>query len=237
MMKILTALLMLLIGPLAAGEDRIVAPALLPPCRATGDASRAGAALETLKSTDPAVRLAAVESVYSVCDDSAIDALIEAIADQDWRVREAVGRALCSFQVPRASNSALNALVSPGETKIADPGDLRARCRTILAINQLRDVRYSRKAIGFLFSFLDLEDEKLRRIAEDTAVQLRFTRNGYHELVGIIRQHSFPDFRRKAARLLGGYPEAAAVLADVAATDRDESVRLSAKKALEGMKR
>lgn len=228
---------MLTIG--SPGEDRISAPPLLPPCRATGDASRAGAAIEALKSPDPAVRLAAVESVYGICDDIAIDALIEAIADPDWRVRAAVGRALCSFQIPRASNSALNALVNPGEMRIADPGDLRARCLTILTINQLRDVRYSRKAIGFLFSFLDLGDEDLRRIAEDAAAQLKHTRNGYHELVGIVRQHSFPDFRRKAARLLGGFdnPEAAAVLADVAANDRDESVRVSAKKALEGMKR
>ncbi len=215
------------------GQEELKALPLHPKC----EPSAGSAAIETLRDADPLKRLKAVEAVYRACDDRAIDALIEAIADPDWRVRAAVGQALCSFQISRASNAALNMLVNPGDRRITDPDDLRARCLTILAINQLRDVRYSRKAIGFLFTFLDFKDERMRLIAEATAGQLKHTRNGYHELVGIVRQHNYPDFRRKAAIWLGTFPEAAEVLAEVAANDRDESVRRAAREALERMKR
>ncbi|QQS46434.1 MAG: HEAT repeat domain-containing protein [Acidobacteriota bacterium] len=217
----------------AQGQEELKALPLHPKC----EPSAGGVAFEDLRNSDPLKRLKAVEAVYRACDDRAIDALIDAIADPDWRVRAAVGRALCSFQISRAGNAALNTLVNPSDHRITDPDDLRARCLTILAINQLRDVRYSRKAIGFLFSFLDLKDEKLRRIAEETAEQLKYTRNGYHELVAIVRQHNYPDFRRKAAIWLGTFPEAVDVLAEVAAGDRDESVRRAAGEALERMKR
>ena len=73
----------------------------------------------------------------------------------------------------------------------------------LLMVNQLRDVRFSRKAIGFLFTFLDYEDEKLRRIAEETALELKHTRNGFRELIAILKQYNYPVFRRKADYYLG----------------------------------
>ncbi|MBL8186703.1 MAG: HEAT repeat domain-containing protein, partial [Acidobacteria bacterium] len=100
--------------------------------------------------------------------------------------------------------------------------------------NQLRDVRFSRKAISFLFVFQDHERPEFRRIAEETGLELRNTRNGYHELAGILKQHAYPDFRRKAAYWLGkfGTEEARAVLQEAAATDKDPSVQKAAQDAL-----
>jgi hypothetical protein len=192
-----------------------------------------------LKDPEAQVRLAAVEALGQLGDRSSIESLIETMSDEDWRVRAALGRTLCSFQVYQSSNAALNTLVNPAGRKINDEGDLRARCFGILMINQLRDVRFSRKAIGFLFTFLDYEDEKLRRIAEETALELKNTRNGFRELIGILKQHNYPDFRRKAVYYLGKYnlEEARPALAEVAAGDRDPSVQKVAKEALEGMKK
>src|SRR5262249_23771823 len=109
----------------------------------------------------------------------------------------------------------------------------------ILMINQLRDVRFSRKAIGFLFLFLDSKNQTLRRIAEETAMKLKDTRNGYHELIGILKQHNYPDFRRKSAYWLGKFnlEEARPALAEASVADRDPSVQRVAKEALEGMRK
>jgi HEAT repeat protein len=195
--------------------------------------------IAALKDSDVTVRVAAVEALGRLGDRSAIEPLIEAVSDEDWRVRAALGRALCSFQVYQASNAALNVLANPADQKINDEGDLRARCAGILMINQLRDVRFSRKAIGFLFVFLDHQDEKLRRVAEETAMELKNTRNGYHELIGILKQHNYPDFRRKAALYLGKFNIEAArpALAEASIGDRDSSVQKIAKEALDGMKK
>lgn len=180
------------------------------------------------------VKVAAVESLGQLGDQEAIDPLTEAIPDADWRVRLAMIRTLASFQVYRASNAALNLLTNPGDKKITDENDLRVRCIGILTINQLRDVRFSRKAISFLFVFQDHERSEFRRIAEETGLELRHTRNGYHELAGILKQHTVADFRRKAAYWLGkfGTEEARSVLQEAAANDKDPSVQKAAKDAL-----
>lgn len=193
----------------------------------------------TLKDSEAQVRLAAVEALGRLGDRASIEPLIEALSDEDWRVRAALGRALCSFQVYQSSNAALNTLANPAGRKINDESELRARCFGILMVNQLRDVRFSRKAIGFLFTFLDCEDEKLRRVAEETALELKNTRNGFRELIGILKQHNYPVFRRKAAYYLGKYniEETRPALAEAAAGDRDPSVQKVAKEALEGMKK
>jgi HEAT repeat protein len=192
-----------------------------------------------LKDPEVAVRIAAVAALGKLGDRNSIEALIEALGDKDWRVRTALGRALCSFHVHQSSNATLNTLVNPGDAKVTDEGDLRARCFGILMVNQLRNVSFSRKAIGFLFLFLDNENEKLRQIAEETAMELKNTRNGYHELIGILKQHNFPGFRRKAAYYLGRYDIEAArpALAEAAVGDRDPSVQKAAKDALDGMRK
>jgi len=193
----------------------------------------------SLKDTEIAVRVASVEALGRLGDRNTIEPLIEVLNDEDWRVRAALARALCSFQAYASSYAALNLLANPGDRKITDEGDLRARCLGVLMINQLRDVRFSRKAISFLFMFLNNQNEKLRGIAHETAMELKNTRNGYHELIAILKQHNFPDFRRKAAYYLGKFniEEARAALAEASIGDRDASVQKMAKEALEGMKR
>jgi HEAT repeat protein len=186
-----------------------------------------------------AVRVAAVEALGQLGDQEAIDPLIEAVEGADSQVRLAMTRTLASFQVYRANNATLNVLTNPGDKKIIEEGDLRVRCQGILEVNQMRDVRFSRKAIGFLFLFLDHENPEFRRIARETAMALKDTRNGFHELVGILKQHNFPDFRLKAAHWLGKFniEEARPALEEAAASDRDSNVKQAAQDALAAMKK
>ncbi|MBI1759972.1 MAG: HEAT repeat domain-containing protein [Acidobacteria bacterium] len=195
--------------------------------------------LGLLQDADATLRVAAVEALGKLGNQDAIDPLIEALlADKDWRVRAALGLSLGSFNVHRARNATLNVLVNTGNVKVTDEGDMRARCFGILVVNQMRDVRFSRKAISFLFEFVDHDDLKLRQIAEATAVELQHTRNGVHELIGILQQHNFPDYRRKAAYWLGEWhtAEARAALEQTALGDRDSSVQQTAKAALAKLK-
>lgn len=188
---------------------------------------------------DVAVRVAAVEALGQLGDQEAIDPLIESVADAVWQVRRAMTRTLASFQVYRANNATLNVLTNPGDKKITEEGDLRVRCQGILEVNQMRDVRFSRKAIGFLFLFMDHEQAEFRRIARETALELKNTRNGFHELSGILKQHNYPEFRRKAAQWLGKFnmEEARPALEEAAATDRDSSVKQAAQEALAAMQK
>jgi len=194
--------------------------------------------LESLKDPDAEVRTAAVEALGRLGDRSAIDPLIEMIRDPDWKVRTAVGRALCSFQAQTSSYAALNQLVSNLDRPVSDEGDMRARCATVLAINQLRTVNFSRKAILFLYSFMTDERPALREIAEKTALELPKTRNGAHELIGLLKISNTPDVKRRTAMLVGraGLQDAVPVLEEIAAGDRDASVRQSATEALAMLK-
>jgi HEAT repeat protein len=203
------------------------------------DAGASEALTAALKDPDVAVRVAAVEALGRLGDRKAIDPMIEALSDEDWRVRAGLARALCSFQVYAPSNATLNVLANPVDKKITEEGDMRARCQGILMVNQLRDVRFSRKAIGFLFLFLNNPNEKLRGIAEESAMELKNTRNGYRELIGILKQNNFPDFRRKAAYYLGKFniEDARPALTEASIGDHDASVQRAAREALEGMKK
>jgi HEAT repeat protein len=202
------------------------------------DQRAVAALLDALKDTEPDVRIAAVEALGHLGDRSTIDPLIEMIRDKDWHVRMAVGRALCSFQAQTASYAALNQLVSNLDRPVADEGDMRARCATVLAINQLRTVNFSRKAILFLYGFMTDERPALREIAEKTALELPKTRNGVHELIGLLKIANTPDVKRRTATLVGrtGLQDAVPVLEEIAATDRDATVRQSATDALAMLK-
>lgn len=201
--------------------------------------SRATSALLTVAKddTDTSVRVAAIEALGKLGDQEAIDPLIELIEGADWQIRTALIRTLASFQVYRSNNAVLNLLTNPGDKKITEESDLRVRCFGILMVNQMRDVRFSRKAIGFLFTFQEHQLPDFRRIAEETGLELRNTRNGFHEMAAILKQHNIPDFRRKAAYWLGkfGIEEARAALEDAAANDRDPSVQAAAQNALKSI--
>lgn len=205
----------------------------------TCDIRTANTLLNALRDEDATVRIAAAEALGRLGSRDAIEPMIEVLlADKDWRVRAALGLALGSFNVHAARNATLNVLVNTGNVKVTDEGDMRARCFGILVVNQMRDVRFSRKAVSFLFEFLDHDDPKLRQVAEATAVELQHTRNGKHELVGILQQHNFPEYRRKAAYWLGEWhaAEARAALEQAALGDRDASVQQTAKAALAKLK-
>ncbi|HKX27803.1 MAG TPA: HEAT repeat domain-containing protein [Blastocatellia bacterium] len=223
--------------------------AALPALRDPSSSRRAEAAESLARSCDPraveplatalgdaevSVRLAAIEALGRLGGRQALDSLIKVTADPDWRVRAGLARTLCSFQLAQSSSAALNLLVNPGDRAVDDEGDLRARCLGILLLNQLRDVRFSRKAILILFHFLAHREDRLRLIAEETALELRQTRNGYHELIGILKQDRYPDYRRRAAYWLGRFAvgEAGEALAEAAAADPDPEVRRIAAAAL-----
>jgi HEAT repeat protein len=214
-----------------AKQRRAAAQALAKTC----DPRVSNVLLEALKDEDAVVRLAVVEALGRLGNPETVEPLIEALQDRDWQVRAALGLALGSFNIHAARNATLNVLVNTNNVKVTDEGDLRARCFGVLVVNQMRDVRFSRKALSFLFDFLDYDDPKLRAIAEATARELQHTRNGYHELIGILKQHSYPDYRRKAAFWLGEWrkQEGRAALAEAAIADKDARVQQTAKAALE----
>lgn len=186
-----------------------------------------------LKDADPQVRVAAVEALGRLGDRTAIEPLIELAEDPDWRVRQKLALALCSFQVYQASYVALNVLAVPRDG-VKTEEEMRVKCTAILAVHQLTDVSFSRKAVSFLLTFLDDEREPMRKIAEQTMYELKNTRNGPHELVGILKQSNAPSFRRKAAYWIGklGIERGRRALEDAAENDRDVGVRETAKEAL-----
>ncbi|MGA1367368.1 MAG: HEAT repeat domain-containing protein [Blastocatellia bacterium] len=192
--------------------------------------------LVPLEDEDLQVRLATIEALGQIQQSEAIEPLIERIGlETDWQVRTALARSLASFQVHLPSSAVLNLIANPGSQPIrgGEP-ELRTRCAAVLVINQLRDVRYSRKAVVFLFAFLDLPDPHLVKVAEEALTLLRETRNGYHEMVGIIRKHGFPDHRSKAAVWLGRWRATSArpVLLEVVAKETHPLVLQAVKDAL-----
>ena len=185
---------------------------------------------------DPQVRLAAIEALGQIQQPEAIEPLIEQIGrETDWQVRTALAWSLASFQTHRPSSAVLNLIANPGSQPIlGGEAELSTRCAAVLAVNQLRDVRYSRKAVVFLFAFLELPDPRMVKVAEQALYHLRETRNGYHEMVGIIRKHGFPDHRSKAADWLGRWRATTArpILLEVAAKETHPLVLQAVKDAL-----
>jgi HEAT repeat protein len=192
--------------------------------------------LVPLEDEDPQVRLAAIEALGQIQQPEVIEPLVERVGrETDWQVRTALAWSLASFQSHLPSSAVLNLIANPGSQPIrGGETELRTRCAAILAVNQLRDVRYSRKAVVFLFAFLDLPDPRMVKVAEQALSLLPETRNGYHEMVGIIRKHGFPDHRSKAAVWLGRWRATSArpVLLEVAAKETHPRVLQAVKEAL-----
>ena len=208
---------------------------------ASCDARSVEPLLTMLRDQEIAARAEAVKSLGKLGAPEAIDPLREMIGDPAWQVRLEVGHSLCSFQVHRASYDVLNTLVNPQSTEVADAGELYARCQSILAINQLRDVNFSRKAVRFLIYFQDSPTGKrpeYRELANATLTELKNTRNGPHEFVGMIKQDINPFFRVNAAEWIGKLRIMSGedALAEAAVNDRDPKVRAAAAKALSQLK-
>lgn len=248
-------------GPAVDSPERLTP--ILTRLRDTSPAARAAAittlaaqcargSIETiltmLDDPEAVVRLAAVEALGTLrdprlADDPTAEArtgqiiarLLALAPDADWRVRAALTRTLASFQVYQASNAVLNLIANPGGRKIVEAEDLRVRCQAILMVNQLRDVRFSRKGIGFLFGFIDYADPALQAIAVEAARELKQTRNGYHELVGIARKPGFPAYRLRAIEWLAEWKmvEARPALEEIVAGEPNPKLKEAAGRALE----
>lgn len=187
-----------------------------------------------LQDKDPLVRIAAVDALGQLGDVDSIDALIEVVKDPDWRVRHASGPALCAFQKQKSSYAALNYLGVTGSQYPLNEEDARARCAAFLAIQQLRDVGFSRKTLYFLFGLQDHQDEKVKAVARETLMALKDTRNGTRELIALLKQAANPHYRRNSAYWLGQIKAEIGrdILTEVAANDTDESVKKTAAEAL-----
>jgi HEAT repeat protein len=188
-----------------------------------------------LQDKEPLVRAAAAEALGQLGNPEAIEAMTELANDPDWRVRFAVGPALCAFQKQQASYAALNSIVVVPSTAPLTEGDYRARLNTALAINQLRDVTYARKVLMYLFTLLEQNDELGRKLATETMHLLKTTRNGQFELMGVLKQSINPHHRRMCANWLGQLKieRSRQLLTEVAANDADEKVKKAAAEALQ----
>ncbi len=191
-----------------------------------------------LSDDDAKVRSAAIETLGRLGDRATIDPMLEALyKEQSWDVKYAYGPALAAFQIYRASYAVLNTIANPQNEKVKTEAEMRARCQAMLMVNQLRDVQFSRKAVSILFSYLDYEQPALRQIAEQTMTALKETRNGRHELMGILRQSHNPEFQIKAATWIGKLviEEARDVLEEIANAEAgsvNPSVQKAVKEAL-----
>lgn len=194
--------------------------------------------IERLKDEDVAVRVAAVEALGRLGQPDSAEDLINTIQDQDWRVRMALISSLASFKTFRARNMVLNGIANPSDADITDIDDMRVRASAILTCNQMHDVIYSRKAVLFLYNFLESKHEPIRKIAEQTMYALKNTRNGPSEFAGILKQSNFPTMRRWAAEWIGkiGIEYCRQALEEAAANDPDPAVQRVSAESLKALK-
>ncbi len=193
--------------------------------------------IELLKDSDPAVRRAAVEALGKLGDADAIQPLGEMIGDQDWQVRQTLISALVSFNDSTAKSLVVNGISNAYGAEATDPNDMRVRCSAILTLNQLNNPVYSRKPILFLYSYLQSSNDPIRRIAEQTMIELKNTRNGSIELIALLKQSQNPEIRCWSAQWIGKLKieNGREALQDIAANDRNQKVRAAATEALKAL--
>ncbi len=195
--------------------------------------------VDLLSNEDPASRIAAIEALGRLGDNSASDPMLEmTVTEKDWRVRMALISSLASFKTFRARNGVLNGLANPSGEDISDLNDMHVRCAAILTCNQLRDVQYSRKAILFLYNFLNSKFPTTRQMSEQTLYELKNTRNASTEFLAILKLDHNPELRRWAAEWMGkiGFENVGEALTAAAANDPDSKVKQAAATALAALK-
>lgn len=190
--------------------------------------------LDLLGDPDPTIRIAAVEALGKLGDQETVQSLIEITGDQDPGVRLALVSSLASFPTFKARNAVVNNIANPNGEDLSNQDDLRVRCAAILTVCQLKDVSHSRKSILFLHGFLNSQHEATRKLAEQTMLELKNTRNAQTEMIAILKQSHDPALRRWAATWIGkiGFTGARDALQEAAATDSDASVKQLAAESL-----
>lgn len=193
--------------------------------------------IEMLRDEDPVIRVAAVEALGRLGDPESIQPLNDLLNDKDWRIRLALVSSLSSFKTFSARNPVLNVIANPGSEEITDVDDMRVRCAAILTLNQLADVSYSRKALLFLYTFLQSKQTAIRHLAEQTMIALKNTRNGSIELIALVKQSNNPELRRWSAEWIGkvGIERGREVLQEVAEKDPNAKVKQEAAAALKAL--
>jgi HEAT repeats len=202
--------------------------------------SRAVEPLTTaLRDPDAAVRIEAVLALGKLGDRSTPEMMIELIPDPDHRVRLALISALGSFKFFYARNMVLNGIAFTSGPDKDNEADLRVRCVAILTCNQLPDNMYSRKAVLFLYNFMQSTTPRTRALAEQTMAELKHTRHGTTEIVGIFKVSNNPIIRRWAAEWIGklALEPGRIVLEEAVTKDADPTVRRVAAESLAAMKK
>ncbi len=194
--------------------------------------------IDLLKDPDATVRAAAVEALGRLGHLDSSEDLINLIQDPDWRVRMALVSSLASFKTFRVRNMVLNGIANPSGADITDVDDMRVRCAAILTCNQITDTSYSRKAVLFLYAFLQSKHEPIRKLAEQTMFELKSTRNGPTEIAAILKQSNAPMLRRWAAEWIGklALERGRTALEEAAASDADPTVKRLAAESLTRLK-
>lgn len=190
--------------------------------------------IDLLTDSDTAVRIAGVEALGKLGDPNSVQLMIDTVGQQNSQVRMAMISAFASFKTFLARNAVTNHIANANGEDISDEADMRVRCTAILTVCQLKDVQHSRKAILFLNLFLQSKHASTRKLAEQTMMELKNTRNGPSEMTGILSQSNDPMLRRWAAQWIGkiGLTEARDALETAAATDSDPTVKQLAAESL-----
>lgn len=190
--------------------------------------------IDVLGDADADVRIATIEALGKLGDPNSVQPMIEIVGSSDSRVRMSLVKAFASFKSFLGRNAVVNQIANPSGADITDENDMRVRCAAILTACDMKDVSHSRKSILFLYDFQQSKHDNIRKLADQTLLELKNTRNGATEMGAILKQSNNPVLRRWAATWIGkiGLDAARDALQQAATNDADTTVRQAAAESL-----